>query len=131
MILILFLVFTKKNSIILLSAWTAGLLIDSGHYSTFGLTSLVLLFLAAILIILHKTVFFTLKTESILFMSIIAVVLYRLLYWLLINAMAILNNENFENLSLYLLNFGFLFEIIITAVLLAIIFGGKFKLDVS
>lgn len=85
LILILYLVLTRNNSKALIFAWLGGILTSLSYFSNFGTSSLVLLILTAILIILYKTVFLTLKTEGILFISIIGVMLYHFLNWLLTN----------------------------------------------
>ena len=71
--------------------------------------------LTAILIILYKTVFLTLKTEGILFISIIGVMLYHFLNWLLTNG----------EFGLYFAGREILTELILTALILLIIFKIK------
>ena len=83
LILILYLVLTRNDSKALIFAWLGGILLSLNYFSNFGISSLVLLILTAILIVLYKTVFLTLKTESILLASIIGVALYHFLNWLL------------------------------------------------
>ena len=77
--------------------------------------------LAAILIILYKTVFLTLKTENILFMSVIGVALYHFLNWLLTEG----------EFGFYFFNSEILMELIFTALLLSIVFKMATKLSLQ
>jgi len=115
LILILYLVLTRNNSKALIFAWLGGILTSLSYFSNFGTSSLVLLILTAILIILYKTVFLTLKTEGILFISIIGVMLYHFLNWLLTNG----------EFGLYFAGREILTELILTALILLIIFKIK------
>jgi len=115
LILILYLVLTRNNSKALIFAWLGGILTSLSYFSNFGTSSLVLLILTAILIILYKTVFLTLKTEGILFISIIGVMLYHFLNWLLTNG----------EFGLYFASREILTELILTALILLIIFKIK------
>jgi len=115
LILILYLVLTRNNSKALIFAWLGGILTSLSYFSNFGTSSLVLLILTAILIILYKTVFLTLKTEGILFISIIGVTLYHFLNWLLTNG----------EFGLYFAGREILTELILTALILLIIFKIK------
>lgn len=112
LILVLFLVLTKNNSKALIFAWLGGILTGPGSFSNFGINSLILLVLTAILIILYKILFLTLKTESILFIGIIGVMLYHFLSWLIING----------GFGFYFFNLNILTELILTTLLLLIIF---------
>ena len=85
LILILYLVFTGNNLKALIFAWLTGVLTSFSNFSNFGINSLILLILTAILIILYKTLFLTLKTESIMLISLIGVTLYHFLNWLITN----------------------------------------------
>jgi len=115
LILILYLVLTRNNSKALIFAWLGGILTSLSYFSNFGTSSLVLLILTAILIILYKTVFLTLKTESILLISMIGVTLYHFLNWLLTNG----------EFGLYFASREILTELILTALILLIIFKIK------
>jgi len=115
LILILYLVLKRNNSKALIFAWLGGILIGPSSFSNFGTNSLVLLILTAILIILYKTVFLTLKTESILFISIVGVAFYHFLNWLLTNG----------EFGLYFAGREILTELILTALILLIIFKIK------
>lgn len=125
LILILYLVLTKNDSKALIFAWLGGILTGLSHFSNFGINSLVLLILAAILIILYKTVFLTLKTESILLMSATGVALYHFLNWLIINVLALFKLGSLEKFEFYFFNYAFLIELILTALILLIIFKIK------
>jgi len=112
LILILYLVLTRNDSKALIFAWLGGILTGLNYFSSFGTNSLVLLILTAILIILYKIVFLTLKTESILLISTIGVMLYRFLNWLLTNG----------EFGLYFSGREILTELISTVLILLIIF---------
>ncbi|MCX6812898.1 MAG: hypothetical protein NTV77_00165 [Candidatus Azambacteria bacterium] len=115
LILILYLVLTRNDTKALIFAWLGGILTSPSSFSNFGINSLVLLILTAILIILYKTVFLTLKTESILLISMIGVALYHFLNWLLTNGEIRLHFAGREILT----------ELILTALTLLIIFKIK------
>ena len=114
--LTLILIFLKKYYSAILFAWFSGFLIDTVHFSIFGITSLVLLLLSTILIIFQKKALLMAKTESILIISLIAVFLYHFLEWI-INSASSLGQER---LILYFLNGGIIIEYFITTVLLFI-----------
>lgn len=115
LILILYLVLTRNDSKALIFAWLGGILTGLSHFSNFGINSLVLLILTAILIILYKAVFLTLKTESILLISMIGVALYHFLNWLTTD----------RNFGFYFFDYKILVELILTALILLIIFKIK------
>jgi len=115
LILILYLVLTGNDAKALIFAWLGGILTSPSSFSNFGINSLILLILAAILIILYKTVFLTLKTESILLISIIGVTLYHFLNWLLTNG----------EFGLYFAGREILTELILIALILLLIFKIK------
>jgi len=115
LILILYLVLTRNDSKALIFAWLGGILTGLSYFSNFGINSLVLLILTAILIILYKTVFLTLRTESILLISVIGVILYHFLNWLLTNG----------EFGLYFAGREILTELILTTLILLIIFKIK------
>ena len=115
LILALYLVFTKNNSQALFFSWLGGILTGFSYFSNFGINSLILLILTAILLIIYKTVFLTLKTEGILLLSIIGVVLYHFLNWLLTN----------REFGFYLASYEVLTELILTTSILLIIFKIK------
>jgi len=112
LILVLYLVLIKDNSKALIFAWLGGILTSPSHFSNFGINSLILLILAAILIVIYKILFLTLKTESVLFMGVIGVILYHLLSWLITKG----------GLGFYFFNPKILIELILTTSLLLIIF---------
>lgn len=115
LILVLYLVLTKNNSQALIFAWLSGILTGFSYFSNFGINSLIFLILTAILIILYKTVFLTLKMESILLISVIGVALYHFLNWLLTNG----------EFGFYFASREILTELILTALILLIIFKIK------
>ncbi|MEK7578169.1 MAG: hypothetical protein AAB789_01705 [Patescibacteria group bacterium] len=117
LILVLYLVLTKNNSKALFFAWLGGILTGFGYFSNFGMNSLISLILTAILIILYKNVFLTLKTESILFVSMTGVVFYHFFNWLLTNG----------EFRLYFLNYKILVELVLTALILLIILKIKIQ----
>ena len=117
LILVLYLVLTKNNSKALFFAWIGGISTGFGYFSNFGINSLILLILTAILIILYKTIFLTLKTESILLISMTGVVLYHFFNWLLTNG----------EFGLYFFNYKILVELLLTALILLAIFKIKIQ----
>ena len=108
LILVLYLVLTKNDSKALIFAWLGGILTSFSYFSNFGINSLIFLILTAILIILYKTIFLTLKTESILLISVIGVTLYHFLNWLLTD----------RELGFYFAGREILTELILTALIL-------------
>lgn len=129
LILAIYEILIKNNSRALVFAWLGGLLISSSSFSNFGINSLVLLIVTAILIIIYRTVFLTLKTESVLFVSIIGVTLCHFLNWLIINVLALFKVSVFESFGFYFANRGILIELIITTLLLLIVFQFKTKIQ--
>jgi len=127
LILAVSLVLLKKNSQALIFAWLGGLLTGPASFSNFGINSLSLLILAAVLIILCETVFLTLKTESVLFISVISVTLYHFFNWLIANILALFKAGAFENFGSYFSGRAILTELILTALFLLIIFRFKIK----
>lgn len=115
LILVLYLVLTKNNSPALFFAWLGGILTGFSYFSNFGINSLIFLILTAVLIILYKTVFLTLKTESILLISVIGVALYHFLNWLFTN----------REFGFYFASREILTELILTILILLIIFKIK------
>ncbi len=118
LLLVLFLIIKKFNYLALLAAWMGGLLIDTAHFPVFGATSLVLVILVIVLISIHKTIFFTRKTEAVILIGISAVVLFRLLEFIVNNGLVFLKGGNFENLGFFFLNYGFFLELALTAAVL-------------
>ena len=112
LILVLYFVLIRDNSKALILAWLGGVLISPSHFSDFGITSLIFLVLAAILIIIYKILFLTLKTESILLMGAVSIALYYFLTWLITRG-----ESAFD-----FLNSKILVELILTTLLLLIIF---------
>ena len=129
LVLISLLILTKNIYGAIFLGWFGGFLIDTVYFSTFGVTSLLLLFTTAFLIIFQKKVLLTLKSENILITAVLAVFFYHFLAWI-VNNMLTRGQEKF---SFYFLNSGIAIELLLTAVLLLIIFskGGKiFRLNV-
>ncbi len=126
-ILVLYFVLTKNNSKALIFAWLGGILTGLNHFSIFGVSCLIFLISAVILIILYRIVFLTLKLESVFFMSITGIVLYHFLNWLIINTLALIKIGSFEGLGFHLFNYGILIELILTTLILLIIFKFKIK----
>lgn len=122
LILILILVLAQYNKSALFFGWTLGLLTDTARFSNFGVSSLTVLITALALIIIYKTALFASKTENTIFMAFIIIFLYRLITWLILNGLALLNRGGFEGFSFYFINFNFPIEIITTVVLTLIIF---------
>ena len=127
LVLILFLILAKNIYSAIFLAWLAGFLIDTVHFSTFGVTSLTLLLLTGFLIIFQKKALITTKIEGILTVSVIAVLLYRFLEWALNNIF----NSGLEKLSFYFLNGEILAELLLTPVLLLMLFKSKFRSNVQ
>ena len=121
LILLLILVIAKYDKSAIFFGWISGLLIDTVHFSNFGVSSLAFLLTAFILIIIYKTAFFSLKMENIIFMAFLSVFLYRFTYWIVSNSIALLNLGNFENFGFYFINLNFPIELITTTILTIII----------
>lgn len=115
LILALYSVLIRSNSKALFFAWLGGILTGFSHFSNFGINSLILLIVTAILIILYKTVFLTFKTEGILLISLVGVTLYHFLNWLLTD----------RELGLYFVSREILTELILTTLILLVIFKIK------
>lgn len=126
-ILVLYFVLTKNNSKALIFAWLGGILTGLNYFSIFGVSCLVFLISAVILIILYRIIFLTLKLESVFFMSVTGILLYHFLDWLVINTLALIKIGFFEGLGFYLFNYGIITELIITTLILLIIFKFKIK----
>lgn len=125
LILILYLVLTKNDSKAIIFSWIGGVLTGLIYFSNFGVHSLVLLILAALLIVIRQAVFLNLKTESIAVISVIGVALYHFLNWVLINLFALLKIGAFENLGAHFAGWAVLTELILTALILLLIFKIK------
>lgn len=123
LILTLFLVINKNAHSAIFFAWTGGFLIDTVRFSTFGITSLILLILAFFLIIFQKRALVTAKIEGVLIMSVLAVIFYHFLDWVINNALV----GGQEKFSFYFLNSAFAAELLISAALIMIIF--KYKIE--
>jgi len=115
--LTLLLILLKKFYSAIFFAWFSGFLIDSVHFSIFGVTSLSLLLLAGFLIFFQKKALMVAKTESILIISLIAVPFYRFLEWV-INDILSLGQERF---SFYFFNMGIVIELLLITVLLLVV----------
>ena len=130
LVLISFLILTKNIYSAFFIGLFGGFLIDTVYFSTFGVTSLLLLFTTAFLIILQKKVLLDLKSENIFLTGVLAVFFYHFLAWIMNNVLT----RGQEKFSFYFLNSGTVAELMLTAVLLLIIFSAKsgkmFKLNV-
>lgn len=114
---ILLILFKKFYSAIIF-AWFSGFLIDTVHFSIFGISSLILLCLAGLLIFFYRKALPAVGAESIFIMSLAAVLLYHFLEWSVNNVF----NFGQEKFSFYFLNTGVIIEILLTAFLLLIVF---------
>ncbi len=129
LILVLYLVLVKNNSKALIFAWLGGFLTGQSSFSNFGINSLILLILAAVLIIFYKTALLIPKTGNIFVISIAGIAFYHFLNWLLTGFWTLFKTGVFENLGGYFLNSGILIELVSTILLLLIIF--KFKTNIG
>jgi cell shape-determining protein MreD len=111
LILVLYLALVKDNIRAIVFAWSGGILTGINSFSIFGINSLILLIIAAVFIILGKTMFINLTTKSVLLVGVIGVLLYHSLNWALTGG---------GSLS-YFFNIGILTELILTAVVLKIL----------
>lgn len=121
LVLILFLIFTKHIYSAIFLAWFGGFLIDMVHFSTFGISSLILLAITAFLIIFQQKALFTSKSGNILITSVLVVFFYHFLGWAINN----LFTGGQEKLSFYFLNNRIVVEMLLTTILLLIIFSAK------
>lgn len=112
------LVLLKKFYSAIVFAWFSGFLIDTVHFSIFGVSSLILLCLSGLLIFFHRKALLTVRAEGVFIMSLAAVLLYHFLEWSINNAF----NFGQEKFSFYFLNTGVIIEILLTAFLLLIVF---------
>ncbi len=129
LVLILFLILSKNIYSAIFLGWFGGFLIDTAHFSIFGITSLTLLFISAFLMIFQKKALLISKNESILITSILAVFFYHFFEWAVNN----LFTGGQEKFSFYFLNSGIMIELLLTAILLMIIFSARehhFRLNV-
>lgn len=118
LILILFLVIFKNFYGALFLGWFGGFLIDTVHFSNFGISSLVLLLLTVFLIIFQKKALVTAKIGGILIIGIAAVFFYHFLEWA-VNSVFVSGQEK---ISFYLLNTGIIAELLFTSILLSVFF---------
>ena len=123
LVLISFLILTKNIYSAIFLGWFGGFLIDTVYFSTFGVTSLLLLFITAFLIILQKKALLILKSENILITGVFAVFFYHFLAWTINNILT----RGQEKFSFYFLNSGIAVELLFTVILLLIIFSTKNK----
>lgn len=121
LVLISLLILTKNIYSAIFLGWFGGFLIDTVHFSAFGVTSLTLLFTTVFLIIFQKKAMLTSKSENILITSAFAVFFYHFLAWTINNMLT----KGQEKFSFYFLNSGIAVEFLFTAVLLLIIFSAK------
>ncbi len=121
LVLILLLTLTKNIYVAIFLGWSGGFLIDTVHFSTFGTTSLLLLFITVFLIIFQKKAIFASKIENILITSILAIFIYHFGEWTINNLLTGWQ----EKFSFYFLNSGIAIELLLTVVLLLITL--KFK----
>ncbi|MDO8743206.1 MAG: rod shape-determining protein MreD [Candidatus Azambacteria bacterium] len=127
LIWIIYLVLTKNDSKALIIAWLGGILTGPSYFSNFGVSSLVLLLLAAALIVFYKITFLTLKTESVIAISVIGVAVYHFLSWSLINILALFNMGAFEEFRFYFTGYEIAAELALTILLLLAIFKIRTK----
>lgn len=113
LILTIILAVMRSSNEALVFAWLCGIFAGISHFSGPGMSSLILLIITAFLIMLRKTAFFTLKTESIILLGVIAVFLQRLLIWIVLGTSPTLNWT------------GFIVELIITPLILVLLFNIK------
>lgn len=123
LVLILFLVLTKNIYSAIFSGWFGGFLIDTVHFSTFGVTSLILLIVTVFLIIFQKKALLTSKNENILIISITVVSFYHFLEWIINNLLTGWQ----EKFSFYFLNVGIVLELLLTAAILLILSFTKYR----
>ena len=123
LVLISLLILTKNIYSAIFLGWFGGFLIDTVSFSTFGVTSLLLLFTTAFLIILQKKALLILKSENILITGVFAVFFYHFLAWTINNILT----RGQEKFSFYFLNSGIAVELLFTVILLLIIFSTKNK----
>lgn len=116
--LTLLLILLKKFYSAIIFSWFSGFLIDTVHFSIFGVSSLILLLVTGFLIIFQKKALITAKTEGVLIISLMAVFLYHLLEWIINN----LFNLGQERLSFYFLNSGIIIELFLTTIILLAVF---------
>lgn len=121
LLFVIFLILNKKNKLAIFSAFISGLFLNTAYFSQSGMMSIILLIISAILMILYKNVFFALKSENVFFMGIIAVFSYHILSWLIAIFRSVILSSSYESLTIYILNWKFLFELIITALFLLLI----------
>lgn len=121
LVLILFLIFAKSIYSAIFLGWFGGFLIDTVHFSIFGITSLTLLAVTAFLIIFQKKVLLTSKSENILITSASAVIFYHFFEWAINN----LFTGGQEEFSFYFLNSGIAIELLLTAAILLIVLKSK------
>lgn len=121
LVLILFLILTKNIYSAIFLGWLGGFLIDTVHFSRFGITSLLLLLITAFLIIFQKKALPTFKSESILIISFFAIFFYRFGEWTVNN----LFGGGKEKFGPYFLNSGIALELLFTAALLFVILYAK------
>ncbi|KKQ92259.1 MAG: hypothetical protein UT16_C0009G0004 [Candidatus Azambacteria bacterium GW2011_GWA2_39_10] len=121
LVLISLLILTKNIYGAIFLGWFGGFLIDTVSFSTFGVTSLLLLFTTAFLIILQKKALLTLKSENILATGAFAVFFYHFLSWIMNNILT----RGQEKFSFHFLDSGIIVEFLLTVVILLIIFSIK------
>ena len=118
LVLVLFLILTKHTYAAIFLAWLGGFLIDTAHFSVFGVTRLFLLMLTFFLIIFQKKALVTAKNEGILIMSVSGVILFRFLEWIMNTTLT----GGQEKFSFYFFNPAIAVELLLSTVLLVIVF---------
>ena len=130
LVLILFLMLNGNFYSAIFLGWLGGFLIDTVHFSTFGITSLILLSITAFLIIFQKKSLIVSKSGTILIINILAVFFYHFFEWAINN----LITGGREKFSFYLLNTGVAIELLLTTALIMAMFFAKsekiFRLNV-
>ena len=129
LVLILFLIFTKHIYAAIFFGWFGGLLIDTAHFSIFGITSITLLSLTTVLMIFQKKMLPITKSDNILIISVVAVLFYHFFEWGINN----LFSAGQEKFSFYFLNGAIAIELLFTVVLLIAIIslsGNRLRFNV-
>lgn len=126
LVLTLYLILTKNIYSAVFSALFGGLLIDTSHFSIFGISSLTLLILTVFLIFFQKKALLTAKTEGILLISAISVIFYHF-FEIILNSIFTMGQEK---LSFYFLNTAMAMEFILSTALLLLIFQFKSRQNV-
>lgn len=121
LVLILFLILAQKIYSAIFLGWLGSFLIDTAHFSAFGVTSLTMLFIIAFLIIFQKKILLAAKNENILIISALTIFFYHFGGWMINN---LLNGWQ-ENFNLRFFNGTIIFELLLTVLILFIMLKSK------